>query len=331
MGAKRRSGKGRRGGFWRGLGFLLVLAAALVLAAHFYFDRETIILNDQTRPKPAVDYVRLTAGTTHFQQAGPAGGPVVILIHGATVPMWDWDPQFTWLAHKGLRVVRYDQFGRGFSDRPPGAYDRAFYRRQLLELINKLKLGKVHLVGHSFGGALAVDFAAHHPGLVKGLVLIAPMVNSVKGDTGIRLIRLPVIGGLLLRLIGVNAMAKRADKLLRHLPRGADYSRRFRDQFKVKGTEAAILAMFRSDAMRDYRPSYARVGRAGLPVLVIRGERDRDIDLKLLDQAVGLLKRKRPDRVTFKKLPRLGHSPNLEKPGKINALIVEFVKKTDGG
>jgi pimeloyl-ACP methyl ester carboxylesterase len=329
MVAKKRRGKGW--GCWFKLVLLLAVAVAIVLAVHYYFDRETIVLDQKTRLGPAADYARLSGGTTHFEKLGPAGGPAVILIHGATVPMWDWDLQFKALADKGLLVVRYDQFGRGYSDRPAGAYDRAFYRRQLLDLINKLKLKKVHLVGHSFGGALAVDFAAHQGDRVKSMVLIAPMVNSIKNDTGIKLIRLPVIGGFLLRVIGVGSMAKRADKLLGSLPREGAYPKRFRAQFTVEGTQAAILAMFRSDAMTDYRADYARVGLTTLPVLVIWGDKDDDIDRKLLQAAVNSLRKKGGDKVGFQVLPGAGHSPNLSNPKKVNDLIVEFIKKADGG
>ncbi|MBU0513622.1 MAG: alpha/beta hydrolase [Proteobacteria bacterium] len=330
MSAVQSNTPGRGGRFLRWVAILIVVVAAVVLALHVVFDRETILLDQKTRPGPAANYVGLSDGVTHLERAGQAGRPAVVLVHGATVPMWDWDPQFKPLAAAGFLVVRYDQFGRGLSDRPDGAYDRAFYRRQLGDLIAKLKLGRVHLVGHSFGGAVVVDFAAHHPEAVKSLVLIAPMVNSVKRDAGIKLIRLPLIGGFLLRLIGVNSMVKRAGKLLKNLPEARRYQRLFREQFKVKGTERAILAMFRSDAMRDFRAGYARVGRTLLPVLVIWGERDDDIDQKLLEGAVGSLRQKGAAKVEFKVLPGAGHSPNLAVPKKVNALIVEFLKKADG-
>ena len=101
-------------------------------------------------------------GVTHYQWEGPLEGPVVVLVHGATVPMWVWNRLAADLAEGGFRVLRYDKFGRGYSDRPDLRYNRNLYRKQLLELVDKLGLKKpFDLVGLSLGGATAVNFTSN--------------------------------------------------------------------------------------------------------------------------------------------------------------------------
>ena len=85
-------------------------------------------------------------------------------MHGATIPMWIWDPQVESLTKAGFSVLRYDLYGRGYSDRPHTEYNRDLYRSQLLELLDQLGIKEpVDLVGMSLGGAIATDFTANYP------------------------------------------------------------------------------------------------------------------------------------------------------------------------
>ena len=85
----------------------------------------------------------------------------------------------------GFRVLRFDHFGRGFSYPLTEPFDDNMY----VETLHALLFGvlgkgiadkKVTLIGHSMGGAVCVAFAASHPELVEGLVLLAPSGFSGK-------------------------------------------------------------------------------------------------------------------------------------------------------
>src|SRR4029453_11854357 len=98
------------------------------------------------------EFVRVRDGYTHFEVGGPPDGPVVVLAAGISVPYYIWDPTFTALVEAGFRVLRYDYYGRGYSDRPDIAYTQDAYLRQLTELLDVLKLVEpVNLMGLSFG------------------------------------------------------------------------------------------------------------------------------------------------------------------------------------
>lgn len=318
-----RAKKGRGGKI---LGVFIALIALIVaagVALNFVFDREKKDLTKTTRAKLGGTYQKLSAGVTHYRLAGPENGQVVVLVPGATVPMWDWTYQVPALTKAGFRVLTYNHYGRGYSDRVTAVYNRALYRRQLLDLLDKLKLKKpVHLVGHSFGGAVVTDFTAHYPARVSKLVLVAPLINSVLSDGGIKLLRLPVIGGLLLRMIGIKTMTKRATALFQEFDNPQKYKKLFSDQFAYKGTTLALLSFFRSDAMRDYRPLYKKLGSQKRPILLIWGDKDHDISRPLIDWV-----RKVIPGLKFVELKGVGHSPNIEVPKKFNFLLIGFLKQ----
>ena len=84
--------------------------------------------------------MRLTDGYTHYELGGPADGRVVVLAAGATVPYYIWDPTFKALVDAGFRVLRYDYYGRGFSDRPDIPFTQDLYVRQLRELLDAVHI-----------------------------------------------------------------------------------------------------------------------------------------------------------------------------------------------
>ena len=101
--------------------------------------------------------VSLTHGNTEYELAGPDAAPLVVLLHGASIPLWTWDAQVSELHAAGFRTLRYDMYGRGKSAYPQTVYDRELYQRQLLELLDALTISQpFHLVGFSFGGALRI-------------------------------------------------------------------------------------------------------------------------------------------------------------------------------
>ncbi len=177
--------------------FSLVLLGVLA-ALPFLRDTEHQPLTDEVRARASGRYVRLSQGLVHYEVAGPEHGQPVVLVHGLAVPAYVWDPTFHALAEAGFRVIRYDLYGRGLSDRPEGPYDGAFFTRQLRELLSALGVERpVDVIGLSMGGSIAGAFTASHPERVRKLVLIAPHNQAV----GIGPLGVPVLGEYLNRAL----------------------------------------------------------------------------------------------------------------------------------
>ena len=84
----------------------------------FPYLGETEELNDTVRANTPGSFVLLSDGYTHYELGGDENGEPVVLVHGFSVPYFIWDPTFDFLTKSGFRVLRYDLFGRGYSDRP---------------------------------------------------------------------------------------------------------------------------------------------------------------------------------------------------------------------
>jgi len=92
-------------------------------------------LSDADRAGLAGSFVRLSRGYVHYELIGPDDGNVLVLVPGLSVPFSTWERNAQPLAEAGYRVLRYEHYGRGFSDRPSGGYDLDFFVEQLVELL----------------------------------------------------------------------------------------------------------------------------------------------------------------------------------------------------
>lgn len=128
----------------------------------------------EIHPKRFFTEIMLPSGRTHYQLTG--AGPTVVLVHGVSGPLAVWDKNTEALVEAGYKVLRFDLFGRGFSERlGHSSYGLDTYVRQLEELIEALDLGpKVRLIGSSLGGIITSEYTLRHPNQVEGLVLIGP-------------------------------------------------------------------------------------------------------------------------------------------------------------
>lgn len=81
-------------------------------------------------------------------------GPVAVCVHGLTTPSFVWHGLARGLATFGYRVLIYDLYGRGYSDRAPGHQDQAYFLQQLNDLLEDQQIkGDITLLGYSMGGA----------------------------------------------------------------------------------------------------------------------------------------------------------------------------------
>ncbi|MEE3066932.1 MAG: alpha/beta hydrolase [Actinomycetota bacterium] len=164
---------------------------------------------------PALDgvehrYVELGDGVTiHVADAGPPGGPAVMLVHGFPENWWEWQELIGPLAADGYRVLCPDLRGAGWSSAPRSRYTKVEMAQDLAAVLDQLGIEKVKLVAHDWGGPTAFIMMLRHPEKVTGFFginTVAPFVKlSPSGVLNLwRLwyqipISLPVIGPRLLK------------------------------------------------------------------------------------------------------------------------------------
>ena len=305
----------------RGLLWLALLAVLLVaiLGPYLALRREVRTLDAAARKALGGRYVTLPSGVTHYELSGPEDGPTVVLIHGGTIPLYTWDAQVSALRNAGFRILRYDHFGRGYSDRPHVDYDRAFYRKQLEDLLAALEIeGSVNLVGVSFGGAIAATFAEAHPERVAKLVLIAPVVDYAEGRALFGLAKVPLLSEWYARVFSVRATVARANGFFEESGADPSYAQRFEEQTRYAGYEQALLSMSRTNALTSYRETYAALDEQ--PTLLIWGADDGEIPrahVELLQASIG--------DVSLVEIEGAGHGVTIERKEEVNRQLVEFL------
>ncbi len=98
-------------------------------------------------------------------------GEAVLLVHGLGASTWTWEQQAEALLKEGYQVILPDLRGHGQSHVPEEGYQMTNFAEDLIQLIEKLGLEAVHLVGLSMGGVIAFEVAAQRPDLVKSLLI----------------------------------------------------------------------------------------------------------------------------------------------------------------
>jgi pimeloyl-ACP methyl ester carboxylesterase len=246
----------------------------------------------------------------------------VVLIHGNAAPYVSWDNTIGGLVDAGLRVLRYDVIGHGFSDRPRlRTYDGALYNRQLAELIDHLGLAyPVSVVGTSQGGSIGACFAAEHPGRVERLALLAPFFDTYDGGVGAVLLKTPVVGEFLLGLVPDSKMVDRAEYFVSDDKR-AGLERKVADQLRFKGKRRAMLANLRGDALVDATPWYEGVKAQGIPTLLTWGTQDI-----LPEDSIRRLRDLIPD-IEYHELEGAKHLAHYEYPERVNPILIEFLTR----
>ncbi len=295
---------------------VLVLGAAGLWLAWERANTEHRVLDDAARAGAPGDFVELGDGLTHVDIAGPDDGQPVVLVHGFSVPFYIWDPTFEALAAAGFRVIRYDLYGRGFSDRPDVAYDGALFERQLGQLVAALDIaGPVYLVGLSMGGAVVMRYAARHPGNVRRIVLVDPVHAASPPPPYPRL-----VGEYLLALRLVPSLPENQWSDFVHPENFPDWADRYRVQMQFDGFRRAIISTLYGFRPEDHLANYRRVQQHGLPVLLVWGREDRTLDIAGAEVVRSALD------VEFLPVADAGHLPHLEKPDIVNAAIADFLQ-----
>ena len=293
---------------------LLVVACALYGYAKIP-ERETI--GDAARSGAPGKFARLTPGVTHYELTGPDSGRLVVLVHGMSVPMYIWDSSVVALTGAGYRVLRYDLYGRGFSDRPNTAYDGALYDRQLDELLDSLHLtGKFDLAGLSFGGYVTAHYAGGHGARVRTLTLVDP-VSGAPSLPGF--LKLPVFGEWFFNVTQLPGRAEGQYSDFLHPERYPTWADQYRPQMRYKGFGRSLLRTSVTLSQTDFDQLFGAVAKAGMPVELIWGRQDHTVPFEMS----AVVRRNIPN-VEFVPVDSSGHLPHVEQAQTVKAKMIAF-------
>lgn len=250
-----------------------------------------------------------------FRFDGPADAPVLLLSNSLGTDMGMWVPQMAaWTQH--ARVLRYDQRGHGASDVPAGAYSLDRLGRDVLELLDALRLEAVDFCGLSLGGMTGQWLGVRAPERVRRLVLAN--TSSYMGPPSSWDARIDAV-----RRTGLAPIVD------------VSVERWFTPEFAARAGEAIEpirTMLLRTDAQgyvgccaairdMDMRPAVRLID---VPTLVIGGDRDPATPpkhSKALSQAIPRAKLSMLDAA---------HLSNIEQPAGFATLVGDFLIHAGG-
>ena len=275
-------------------------------------------LTEEVREREFGTDVQLERGKVRYYLVGPDTAETVVLVHGFSVPSYVWGPTFRALSDAGFRVLRFDMFGRGLSDRPRARYNRDFYVRHVGELLDSLRINKpVTVVGLSLGGPVVAAFAAEHPERVNDIVLIDPTTRP--RDAGV--LKYPLVGGWVAHTMWLHKAAEAQLDDFYQPERFSHWTELYEEQMQFRGFGRALVSTLRHFASKDPSPDYDALAAQKKPVLVIWGEHDRTTPVSEAEPL-----RKRLGAELFM-VPEAGHLPHYEQPRVVNPKLIEFLRQ----
>ena len=270
---------------------------------------------------PADRFVRVDGQLVHVEQAGR--GEPVVLLHGFGCSSYSWRHVLPVLA-RDFRVVAPDLNGFGYTERPRGVqpYTVQGQARLVLRLLDALGLRRVHVVGHSYGGAVASWLAARHRQRLRSLTLVDPALPDYDVWVRRRFARYRSLGSLLLRSVVLSRRAvERSLRAAFFDPSlvTPDLVAAYRDRLRVEGCDEAYRGLC---APIPERPATVDFRRLRVPTLVVWERDDRWLSLPVAArQALEIPGAERAE------LEHCGHAPMEERPAELLAAVLPFLRR----
>jgi pimeloyl-ACP methyl ester carboxylesterase len=273
--------------------------------------------------------VRLEGGAVdglalHYVREGR--GPAIVLLHGLGGFGESWRKTIDVLA-RSADVLAVDLPGYGLSAKPRTRYDLDFFTRVLHGFLGATGVGRVSLVGHSLGGAVAVTYALTHPARVERLALVSAVIPGFDYRPS-WLYRMATVRGLgeAAALCARRSLYRAAIARCFHAPEAlavdalVDWSYAERTAWDAKSAYLATLRDLRAD-FAGRAAAYRRVAATlGLPVLLVHGRQDPVVGAAhCANVAKGF------PRASVRWVDACGHFPQIEHADTVNGWLEDFL------
>jgi pimeloyl-ACP methyl ester carboxylesterase len=301
----------------------LGIAAAFLAGTYWWAGKDLKVMDAAARAEAPGEFLQVTDGQLHYQTRGPEDANVVVMVHGFSTPGFIFEQNAEALIAAGFRVVQFDHFGRGWSDRPDGPYDEDFYDRELMNVLDGLGLVEpVGLVGLSMGGPIVMAFAGRHPERVSRVFLFVPAGLDVEGDDGVAaaLVKLPVVGDWIWQVFGRGILlgdpqydesALEPENRLR-----GDVTR----QMDYRGYGKALLSTLRNFPMSHREILFSAVAqKTETPVMAVFGDEDQTVAIASAAELVALI-----PRAEVRIIDGGTHGLNYQRHEEVNPMLVEW-------
>lgn len=298
---------------WRFTLVIIIIFGALYITGKFITSRiETETdLREHGSWGPGTSILETRSGNVHILDIGE--GDVVLLIHGSTGSIADWQESVAYPLAVSYRVVAFDSYGFGLSERKKTSeYGHALWEQQAIDVLDALEIEQAVVLGHSAGAMTAALLGADYPERFRGVILTG---HSFSGDPTQMLPFLPGIG---------EFWAARKTIIGDAFSDG--YLEKAEAVHQIRGTRAAYLAFMRSQyysetSFRLFDSGYEEIEA---PVLQMHGALDQ---AQSIDSARELSSRLADTR--FVAIEGSDHFIHIEAPDQWLAAVTTFVESLE--
>lgn len=253
-----------------------------------------------------------------YQRRGD--GPPLLLLHGFVGDSREWAREVDGLSDT-FTVVAWDSPGSGRSADPPESFRMADYADCVAGLVQALDLGPAHVIGLSFGGALALELIRRHPAIPLTLALAsayAGWTGSLSRDVAVQRLQLTLpmadlqpaefVRTLIPTMLSESAAPEAVESLTAIM-----------SQFHPAGFRTMARALAEAD-LRDVLP------RIGVPTLLLYGDRDVRAPLSVARDLHAVI-----PGSSLVVMPGVGHMSNVEAPDRFIAEVRRFLRGVVAG
>lgn len=270
----------------------------------------------------------------HAVEAGPEGGPLTVLLHGFPEFWYGWRKQIEPLAAAGFHVLVPDQRGYNLSDkpRPVSAYNLDKLALDVVGLIEESGMGKAHVVGHDWGGAVAWWLGIHHAERIERMVLLNiphPLVmrrtllkstRQIRKSSYIFFFQLPSLPEHAFRRKDFDYAAK----TLRESSQPGTFTNAdlalYREAWSQPGAVRSMIHWYRAALRFQNKLSDAGEGRVRVPTLLLWGKKDRYLGHEMAQPSIDLC-----DNGALEFFEDATHWIQLEEAERVNRRLIEFL------
>lgn len=268
-----------------------------------------------TEQTSTTGFLEVPGASLYYECAGL--GQPLLLIHAGIADSRMWDEQFPVFAQR-YRVIRYDVRGYGQTRLGPGTFAN---HEDVAALLDALGTQKAHIIGVSYGSAIALDFTLAYPDMVASLVMVAPGAGGVEPSERIRqfihdenaLLEQGNIEGatelnLRLWVDGIHRSPEQVNPLVRQRVYDMQYH-----AFTIPMPEG-----IQEEELQP--PAITRLSEVRAPALIIVGDLDLPEKLELTAQLASAIPNARQHIISG-----TAHLPSMEQPDEFNRVVLNFL------
>jgi pimeloyl-ACP methyl ester carboxylesterase len=291
-------------------------------------DTDSLVGSSMRADEIPVSHVTIHGNAVAYRRAGE--GPVLLLLHGIAGSSETWVPAMR-LLQREYTVIAPDFLGHGASAKPPGDYSLGNYAAGMRDLLDLLEIDRATVIGQSFGGGVAMQFAYQFPERCERLVLVDAGGLGREVSWLLRLVTLPgaeyVLPALFLpqvRDCGNSILSFLKDRGI-HSVRAAEMWRSF-GSLTDPANRGAFVRTMRA-VIDPGGQAVSAIDRLYLaqemPTLIVWGDRDTIIPISHAHQAHEAMPNSR-----LEIMEGVGHFPHVEEPYQFVEIVVDFLRTT---